>query len=247
MKTVLNSALSALLMMFSIATFSFGQTGDALPTAEDVVAKMVQQDAWRRAQLNGYTSTRHYIAVNKERKAEMVVGVMCTGDGEKHFTILSEEGSSAIRKHVFDQMLKEESAASSHGASNSTHITPDNYEFELIGKDVIDERPAYLLRITPKQESKYLITGKIWVDAADFSIARIEGSPARTPSFWVHSVHFVHTYQKVGPFWFAASTHSVSELRVFGEADLSIDNLDYTLNPPDNRLTSADYLARLTR
>jgi hypothetical protein len=232
-------------MAFSVATFSAAQTGDALPTTDDVVTKMLQQDALRKAQLSGYTATRHYIAVNKQRKAEMLVGLTCTSDGKKQFTILSEEGSSAIRKHVFYKMLAEETEASTNG--NNTHITPDNYKFELIGKDVINERPAYVLRITPKDDNKYLIDGKTWVDATDFSIVRIEGSPAQNPSFWVHSVHFVHTYKKVGSFWFADSTHSVSEIRIFGEADLSIDNLDYTLIPPDNRTTKTDYLARLTR
>lgn len=247
MKTAINSVLPALLLIFSTTMFASAQAGDALPTADDVVAKMVQQDAWRKAQLDGYTATRHYIAVNKQRKAEMLVGVTCTGDGEKQFTILSEDGSRAIRKHVFHPMLKEETEASRRGASNSIHITPDNYQFQLIGKDVIDERPTYLLRITPKEDNKYLIDGKIWVDTTDFSIVRVEGSPARNPSFWIHSVHFVHTYQKVGPFWLAASTHSVSEVRIFGEADLTIDNLDYTLHTPDDRLTKSNYLARLTR
>jgi hypothetical protein len=28
---------------------------------------------------------------------------------------------------------------------------------------------------------------------------RIEGQPAKTPSFWIKGVHFVHTYAKQGP------------------------------------------------
>ena len=247
MKTAMNSMLSAILMMFSMASSASAQTGDAPPTADDVIARMIQQDALRKAQLNGYTATRHYMVVNQQHRAEMLVVVRCTGDGEKQFTILSEDGSSSIRKHVFYRMLKEESDASSRDSSNSTHITPDNYRFQLIGKEILDGRPTYSLQITPKADNKYLIDGKIWVDAADYSIVRIEGQPAQNPSFWIRSVHFVHTYQKVGPFWFAASTHSISEIRVFGEADLTIENLDYTLIPPASRLTQADYLARLAR
>jgi hypothetical protein len=171
--------------------------------------------------------------------------VTCASDGAKQFTILSEDGSSTIRRHVFYKMLREEEEASSRGTSNSTRITPANYEFQLIGKDIINERLAYLLRITPKEDNKYLIDGKIWVDATDYSIVRIEGSPTKNPSFWTRNVHFVHTYQKVGPFWFAASTHSVSEIRIFGDADLTIENSEYTLSPPDTNTANAEFPARL--
>jgi outer membrane lipoprotein-sorting protein len=247
MKIAMNSVIVGLSIVFSTAAVATAQTPDVLPNADDVVAKMVQQDAQRKSQLSGYTATRHYVAVNQQRKAEMLVKVTCASDGAKQFTILSEEGSGAIRRRVFYKMLKEEEEASSRGTSNSTRITPANYEFQLIGKDLINERPAYLLRIAPKEDNQYLIDGKIWVDATDYSIVRIEGSPARNPSFWTHNVHFVHTYQKVGPFWFAASTHSVSEIRIFGDAELTIENSGYTLNPPDNNTAKADFPARLAR
>lgn len=247
MKIARNSVILALLLGFLTTAIVTAQTDDPPVTADYIVQRMLQQDALRKSQINGYTATRHYIAVNKQRRAEMLVGITCTSNGEKKFAILSEEGSSAIRKHVFYKMLQEETEASRRDASGSTRITPDNYEFHLIGKEVMDERPAYLFRVTPKSHNKYLIDGRIWVDATDYSIVRIEGSPARNPSFWTHDVHFVHTYQKVGPFWFAASTHSVSEIRIFGEAELTIENSNYTLNPPDNRTAKAEFPAGLAR
>jgi hypothetical protein len=247
MKIAMNSVILALLVGFLTTAIGTAQTDHPPVTADDIVQRMLQRDALRKAQISGYTATRHYIAVNKQRRAEMLVGLTCRSNGEKQFTILSEEGSSAIRKHVFHKMLQEETEASRRGTSGSTRITPDNYEFQLIGKEVMEERPAYLLRVTPKSHNKYLIDGRIWVDATDYSIVRIEGSPARNPSFWTHDVHFVHTYHKVGPFWFAASTHSVSEIRMFGEAELTIENSNYTLNPADNRTAKAEFPAGLAR
>ena len=61
-------------------------------------------------------------------------------------------------------------------------------------------------------------------------MARVEGKPAKNPSFWIHSVHFVHTYSKNGPFWFPASTESVTEVRIFGATSLTIRYFDYTPN-----------------
>jgi hypothetical protein len=247
MKIAKNSAILGLLLGFLTTAIVTAQTDDPPVTADGLVERMLQHDALRRAQINGYTATRHYIAVNKQRRAEMLVGITCASNGEKQFAILSEEGSSAIRRHVFHKMLQEETEASRRDTSGSTRITPENYEFQLVGTGVMEERPAYLLRVTPKTHNKYLIDGRIWIDAADYSIVRIEGSPARNPSFWTHDVHFVHTYHKVGPFWFAASTHSVSEIRMFGEAELTIENSNYTLNPPDNRTAKAEFPAGLAR
>jgi hypothetical protein len=62
----------------------------------------------------------------------------------------------------------------------------------------------------------------------------------------VRSVHFVHTYQKVGQFWFASSTRTTSEIRVFGESELTIENSDYTLNPAD-RMAQSNEQARFVR
>jgi len=245
MNIAMKTALSTFLIVLSVGAVGVAQTDDALPTADDVVDKMIQLDSQRHAKLKGYTATRHYLAVNKHRRAEMLVWVASASDGVKQFTILSEDGSHSIRKHVFFKMLNEEAAASRRGTRESTRITPANYDFQVIGQDAVDGRPAYVLRVTPKAENKYLIDGKIWVDATDYSIVRIEGRPARNPSFWTRSVHFVHTYQKVGPFWLAASTESVSEIRIFGTAELTIENSGYTLNPPYILTTDIDREARL--
>ena len=144
-------------------------------------------------------------------------------------------------------MLSEESDASRREIRNSTRIIPTNYTFRLNGRETLDSGPAYVLSIIPKTDDKYLINGKIWVNARDYSIVRIEGRPARNPSFWVHDVHFVHTYQRVGQFWLASSTNTTSEVRIFGRSELRITNSDYTLNPSENCAMSADSVASMNR
>ena len=240
MNATIKNIRSSFLILLSLGAAGVAQTNDSLPVASDVVARMVELDNQRHAQLKGYTATRHYLAVNKHRRAEMLVRIECASDGVKQFTVLSEDGSRSIRKYVFYKMLDEETTASRRGTREGTRITPANYDFQVVGQDAVDGRPAYVLAVTPKVENKYLIDGKIWVDAVDYSIVRIEGRPARNPSFWTRSVHFVHTYQKVGPFWLAASTDSVSEIRIFGTAELKIENSAYTLNPSDIELIDAE-------
>jgi len=207
------------------------QTRESLPRAEDIVARMIKRDAEMRAAFSGYTVLRRYEVVNKHRRAEMLVRLVCASDGGKQFSILNEEGSRAIRKHVFSKMLQKETEASHGETRESTRIIPANYLFEVVGTDIVDGRTAYVLAIKPKRKSKYLIRGLIWVDAADYAITRVEGSPAKNPSFWTKSIHFVHTYDKVGNLWVAASTRSVTEVRIFGTAKLSIYDFDYAIDP----------------
>ena len=245
MKLTIKIAFSTLAIVLSSMTSASSQTGDSLPSADDVVAKMLRGDVERRSELTGYTALRRYVAVNNNRRAEMVARVDCSPDGTKQFTINSEEGSHAIRKHVFYKMLNEESMASHRETRDGSRITPANYKFNMVGQDTLDTGPAYVLAIIPKTENRYLIDGKIWVNAKDHSIVRIEGQPARNPSFWVHNVHFVHTYQKVGPFWFASSTHTTSEVRIFGPSELTIENSDYILNPSKDRTEEVDDVASL--
>lgn len=249
MKLTIKNAFSSLTFVL-LVTFASAQASGPFPSAEDVVAKMMLFDAQRQAQLTGYTATRRYVAVNKSRHAEMMVHVECASDGAKQFTIVSEQGSGSIRKHVFQKLLSEETEASRRGTRNSTRLTPANYDFRIVGRETLETGPAYMLQVSPKTPNKYLINGKIWVDANDYSIVRIEGQPARNPSFWVHNVHFVHTYQKVGQFWFASSTDTTSQIRIFGDSELTIENGDYKLNPADKPNTTSIELnseARLTQ
>jgi outer membrane lipoprotein-sorting protein len=230
MKSAIKNGFFILLIAILAGPLASTQTSSPAPSADAVVAKMMELDAQRQSGLTGYAAVRRYVAVNKKRRAEMLVRITCSSDGAKQFSILSEEGSGSIRKHVFYKLLQEETEASLRGTRNSTRLTPENYNFYLIGQETLETGPAYVLAVVPKIENKYLIDGKIWVDATDYAIVRIEGQPARNPSFWVHSVHFVHTYQKVHQFWFASSTHTSSQVRFFGAAELIIENSGYALN-----------------
>jgi len=245
MKSAIRNTLSTLVIVLSAMMVALAQTSNPLPSANDVVARMMQFDAQRQSELTGYTATRRYVAVNKKRRAEMLVRVTCGSDGAKQFSIVSEEGSGSIRKHVFDKLLNEEAEASRRSTRNSTRLTPENYDFQLIGQETLATGPAYVLAVKPKTANKYLIDGKIWVNASDYAIVRIEGQPAKNPSFWVRSVHFVHTYQKIHQFWFASSTLTTSHIFIFGDSELTIENSDYAVNPPPDHTHDGPQEAQL--
>jgi hypothetical protein len=198
-------------------------------TATEIVERMVRADNERLAALAGYTAMRRYRFENKRvnKRAEMTVRVECDAAGAKKFAVVSETGSGFVRNRIIRKMIDAEAEASQKKDREQTRIIPANYEFSLVGTDVPGGRLSYVLEVHPKTENKFLIRGRIWVDAADFAIARIEASPAKSPSFWIRSVRVVHRYERSGRFWLPVMNESRAKARIFGETDVAIEYFDY--------------------
>ena len=85
------------------------------------------------------------------------------------------------------------------------------------------------MRIVPKRKEKYLLSGQIWVDASTFHIRRIEGVPAKSPSFWIKDIHITLQYAQLGGMWVPISFDAVATVRLLGPytlAGLNIQVLD---------------------
>jgi len=205
--------------------------GDSSPslTAPEILERMVQADNDRMAALAGYSGVRHYRFENKKsgKTAEMTVRMSCGSDGVKTFEVVSESGSGFVRSHIINKMIEAETESSQKGDRKESRIIPENYEFRLIGMEDSDGRSSYVLEIDPKKPSKFAIRGRIWVDAQDFAIARIEGQPAKNPSFWIRSVKVEQRYGRTGQFWLPALNHSVAQARIFGSTEVVIQYSDY--------------------
>jgi outer membrane lipoprotein-sorting protein len=184
--------------------------------------------------LAGYSSLRRYHLENKRfgKTATMTVRFRFRYPGEKKFEVLSEEGSAVIRKRVLRKLLESEVEAAGDTMREATQITPRNYSFRLLGAGEIEGRKAYLLEAAPREGNRFLFRGKVWVDAEDYAVARIEATPAKSPSFWIRKTSFVHEYRKFGGFWLPVSNRSESEAVAFGRTELTIEYSGYKLEAP---------------
>lgn len=221
-----------LILSISVITLAASHLRAELPNAEQVIGRMLERDRELQSGLEGYTARRHYVLENERhhKRAEMLVRVKCVKDGSKEFEIVSSAGWGIARNHVFPRLLEAETDASQPGLRERSRIIPENYSFQMAGTEIVNDRPAYVITVTPKTANKYLMKGKIWVDAEEYAIVRIEGQPAKNPSFWTKSVHFVHTYAKQGQFWLPQSDESVTDVRILGATDLKIDYFGYLPN-----------------
>lgn len=214
---------AATMLLLSAVAALAGQA----PTTDEIVARMMEHDYARQSKLGSYCWTSRYVLDNKDRHAEMQVRWTRYSDGTKRFELIYERGDGGVRDHVFHKLLESEVEASQPALQRRNRLNSDNYSFRLTGSEEINGRPAYILEIEPKAEAKYLTTGRIWVDAADYAVVQVEGRPSKKPSFWTNNVTFLQTFEKTGDFWVAASNRSVTDAKLFGRADLVIKHFDY--------------------
>lgn len=202
-------------------------------SAEEIVNKMVERNLQRARALGAYQGTRvyrlEYRGFPGSRSAEMVVDVKYRSPGTKEFSIRSEKGSKLIRDRVFRRVLQTEKEALRAENQNAVALNQDNYQFGLAGTESTPAGPAYVLSVEPRTNNKLLYRGRIWVDAEDFAVVRIEAAPAKNPSFWTKETKIEQVYAKVGNFWLPLSNRSSSEIRLGGHASFTIDYQNYQI------------------
>lgn len=204
-----------------------------LLSAEEIVTKMVERNLERARALGAYQGTRvyrlEYRGFPGSRSADMIVEVKYRSPGTKDFSIRSENGSRLIIDRIFKRMLQTEKEAVTEENQSRVALNQDNYRFALAGFESMPTGPSYILSVEPRTDNKLLYRGRIWVDAEDFAVVRIEGAPAKNPSFWTKATKIEQVYAKVGSFWLPLSNRSSSEIRLGGHASFTIDYQDYQI------------------
>jgi len=200
---------------------------------EQVVSNLEQRNAQRAAALEEFEGKRiyrmQYRGFPSDKDAEMVVKVTFHAPSSKQFTVVSQTGSKFVIERVFKKLLESEQEAADRDNRHDTALTRQNYNFELAGYDSTPDGGQYVLNLMPRTKNKFLYRGKIWVDAKDFAVARIEAEPGKNPSFWIKKTDIAHRYVKVNDFWLPAENHTESFVRLGGKATLSIEYQDYKI------------------
>jgi hypothetical protein len=202
-------------------------------SVEEIVTKLVERNLERSRALGAYQSTRiyrlEYHGFPSSRSAEMIVDVKYHTPGTKDFSVRSEQGSQLIIERVFKRMLQSEKEAVAEENQSRVALNRDNYSFTLAGYESKPTGSSYILSVEPRTNNKLLYRGRIWVDAEDFAVTRIEAAPAKNPSFWTKETKIVQVYTKVGDFWLPASNRSTSTIRLGGQANFTIDYQNYQI------------------
>lgn len=206
---------------------------------QDIVARMEQLNAQRRQALGSYQNRRRYAAATSflHWQSYLLIEESFKAPQEKQLRIVERGGSRTIEQRVFKPLIDAELANNRSTSSGEVDFCRANYKFTPLGLD--DVAKAYVFQIVPRRPDKFLLRGKLWVNAQDLAIQRVEGEPAGRLSFWIRRNRLVHEYAKFGDFWFPVRTSSEVDLRLFGHATLEIDYFDYAWQPRVEPVVSA--------
>lgn len=214
------------------AALAVGDQTSASRDASAIFARVQQANALRDAALESYLSTRRYSVFEPghDSDAELLVSMRFVAPSTKTFKTIAVHGVGWIHRRVFGRLMEAEAEAARGRDKANSAITPANYQARLLGSESLSGRECYVLALVPRRRDKYLFTGKAWIDKEDFAIARLEGEPSRSPSFWVVRAPFVREYQRVDRFWLPRQDETRTEIRFVGPYVLRIQYADYQIN-----------------
>jgi len=161
--------------------------------------------------------------------ADMHAQVTYTAGAGKSFYVIDESGSHLLLNHVLLKLLETEREDS---LQQKAALTPFNYRFTFDSQASEDGRSVYIFSVEPKVTNKLLYRGKIWIDADDFAVVKVEAEPAQSPSFWIKKTQIEHIYAKTGEFWLPQKNTSESQTRFGGTATLTIEYGRYEFVQP---------------
>ena len=222
---------------------SIKQPAEILPL-EQIVSRMVAHGQWQEQSLLGYKALRRFQAANLRFGVASTMDVMTVFRQPESLEsrVLKQEGPMLIRERVFDKILEAEKESSHKKDQIENGILPVNYNFGFVGFDQYEGRNCYRLTISPKRKSRNLLNGSVWIDAEDFAVARIQGSPSKRVNFWTVKTEIDRQYERVGKYWLTKKIDSTSDLFIAGHSTLSISSSysDVQANPSIADLPARD-------
>lgn len=201
-----------------------GQTPQTADTAT-IVSRMEQAQRQNAVKTKSFSIKRDYRLLDKENepKAQLVATISFVPPDQKQYQIESAHGG--MGEKILRDILSRETETPKD--PERKEISEDNYDFQLVGTELLDGRMCYVLALNPKRHDKELIHGQAWVDANTFNIRRIQGEPAKSPSWWIHDVQILMTFNQIDGIWLRTFMRAVASVRFKGRYEMISRNVEY--------------------
>jgi hypothetical protein len=229
------SCVSLFLFLILVSVASPGEQPPSaqVPSAETIISRLVAANQRRAQILQGYHGKRiyhlDYHGFLGSHTAQLQVEVTYTAPDRKDFKVVSQSGSKVLINRVLLKLLDSEKEAFQQQNRKQMELNPRNYTFTFVETQQTPQGNSYVLNVQPREKTKFLYAGKIWVDAADFAVTRMEGEPAKNPSLWISRTRIEYIWSKTGGFWLPSHNQSITQVRLGGVAVLTIDYSDYQI------------------
>ena len=196
----------------------------------EVIEQIDRAERTRERTLSGYTVTEHYVIKNNRMSdpLDAVVTVVYKSGEGKTYTVVSNTGHGILNK-VFNSLLDSEKRLSTPAARKDAIITSDNYKFTLTGQEKVGGRLCNVLTANPVRKNDFTLHGRIWVDAENGLMVKLDGIPGASPSFLSGKPHVVREYGEQHGFSLARHSHATTSSFISGDTTVDIDYTGYSL------------------
>lgn len=210
-----------------LAGVAAAQDANSSPDLQAIITRLEQAQIANRATLQSYEVVRQYDFYAQDEKSpssKVVAEVQFAPPAEKSYSITQTVGSGRTESIVKKILDGEVAAAHEH---RDHDLSRSNYDFKYLGEQVKDGVRCYALQLIPKREDKSLLKGTAWIDAANYLPWRVEGEPARNPSWWVKELHIKMEFAPVDGMWLQSGGVGQADIRIFGRHTVVSRVLDW--------------------
>jgi hypothetical protein len=148
----------------------------------------------------------------------MAVETVQQPSGQLTWSVLGEGGSERTRNKVFRALLDGEAAAWRDGGADAGALTLANYQFDSVPSA---DDGLVRIRLTPRRDDPRLVRGTLTVSADGYPVV-LEGTLAKSPSFWVRRVSIVKRFARINGITLPSSIESVADVRMVGPSIFSM-------------------------
>ena len=228
----LGQQTSYLLFLYLIAVVACAsaQTASTALNVTTILARMAQARTENRAHLRPYIVTRDYQLFGKERynaKSQVIADITFVPPDHKKYVIEQTNGTG-LGETIVRRMLESETEVAKD--YRATDISPDNYDFRLVREEDLSGQNCYVLELLPRRNDKNLLRGSIWVDAHTYLLHRVDGGPAKSPSWWLKEVRIQLLYGAVGGMWLQTASEATAEVRILGQHTMVSRDVKYEVS-----------------
>jgi hypothetical protein len=135
------------------------------------------------------------------------------------YEVIADGGSDLIRSKVFDEALETEQEMWRERATGRGAITATNYDFGECAPDGTDRG---CVTLTPRRKDVLLVRGSIFIHPETGDLERIEGSLAKSPSFWTRGVEIVRRYERIAGARVPVLMRTTANVRFAGRSTLLV-------------------------
>ena len=193
----------------SVTLTATAQNNNALPTAAEVMDKVIERARWVQENKPALQYTYHQqVLVEKldgqgaVKEREERIYELVRIDSEPYLRLVQKNGQPPTADDLAEETKREKEFRKRLAERRKKRSDDESFRFdrelvskyrgEMLGRDIVNGRPAYLLRFEPKSRDLPVrkrvdrltnkLAGKLWIDAQDYEVVKAEGNliePAR--------------------------------------------------------------------